>query len=161
MQYFPVTNKMFGCCWTASLLSFRIDGTNFYSVKCFLSKANRSPILPYLLKNTTTLCFWCVAVQIRKKEHLPPPRETNNFTLTFEQVIKCSYSWNTLNRKLGFINSRVAYAQKYPKSCILVIEASHFGDKLLKWLRNHWDTSCVLTRSAQNGLEGNNWSKYR
>ena len=76
----------------------------FFSVKCFLSKANRAPIQPYLLKNTTTsLCFLCLVVQIRKKEHLPSPRETNNFTLTHEQLIKYSHSWNTLNRKLGFI----------------------------------------------------------
>ena len=85
MQYLPVTNKMFGCCWSASLLSYW--WYQFFSGKCFLPKAN--------LSNTTTSL--CVAVQIRKKEHLPSPRGTNNFTLTYEQLIK-------LNRKLGFIN---------------------------------------------------------
>ena len=80
MQYLHVTSKCLAV--VEPPLSFRIVGNNIFAVVCFLSKANRSPIQPYLLKNTTTSL--CVAVQIRKKEHLPSPRE---ITLTHEQLI--------------------------------------------------------------------------
>ena len=132
MQYLPVTNKMFGCCWKVSLLSYW--WYQFFSVNCFLSKANRSPIHPYLLKNTTTSL--CVAVQIRKKEHFCLHQSL------YEQLIKCSHSWNTLNRKLGFINE---WCTKWQSLALMYVIRINQWDNRFDTSNLFFSTSRMLT----------------